>query len=128
MPADDFVAWTVLGTLLAAVIERPFASKAGVAKRALLHSTVANLLSMLLAPLAILATTVMPEYGRWSDGDVALGLTTLGGLAISTVSEFGYYRLITRRGPTKARLAWVALGNAVSLAVVIAGYLWIVSL
>ena len=128
MPGDDFVAWTVLATLLVAVIERPFVSKAGVAKRALLHSTVANLLSMLLAPLAIVATRVLPEYGRWSYGDIAFGLTTLGGLAISIVSEFGYYRLITRRGPAKARLAWVALGNAVSLAVIVAGYLWVLRL
>ena len=128
MPGDDFVAWTVLATMLVAVIERPFVTKAGVAKRALLHSTVANLLSMLLAPLGIVATAVLPDYGRWSYGDVAFGVTTLGGLAISIASEFAYYRLITRRGPTKARLAWVALGNAISLAVIVAGYLWLFSL
>ena len=123
MQGQDFILWTLLGTLLAAIIERPFVTRAGVARRALLHSIAANLVSMLLAPLGWGLLALQPDYGRWSDYNVALALTSIGGLVISIFSEYGYYRLISRRAEVKPRLRWVAIGNVVSLVVIVGAWI-----
>jgi len=122
----DYGAWIALATVIVAVIERPFVSKAGVAKRALLHSLIANVISMVLAPLGLWPADFLPDYRPWDD--LRFPLATLLGLLISIGSEFAYYRVITRRSPMKARLSWVALANVVSLAVLLAAYFALLNL
>lgn len=104
----------LLATVLVAVLERPFVSRAGVERRALLHSIVANVASGVLGVyLPDLASAVrLPEP---DDLTGALVLLLLVGLALSILVESAYYWLAAGRGPRRLRWRWVALGNVASL-------------
>jgi len=105
----------VVVTPLIAVIERPFASRAGVQKQAYLHCLIANVLSTLLGLVGL---------WEWYGSDFAsTALVSLGmALALSIVSEGLYYRLITRKA-----IRWipVVLGNVASLIplAILSGYI-----
>ncbi len=104
----------LLATVLVAVLERPFLSRAGVERRALLHSIVANVasgvLGFYLPDLASAARLPAPD-----DFIAALALLLLVGLALSILVESAYYWLVAGRGPRRLRWRWVALGNVASL-------------
>lgn len=108
---------TALMTLLAAVIERPFVTRAGVARLALLHSLLANVLSGSIGILAIalLEAIDLPEPDSL---DLTMFLLLAIGLLISIVVEGLYYWLLRRRAGG-LRWRWVALGNVVSLLVLV---------
>lgn len=92
-------------TPMIAVLERPFASWAGVQKRAYLHCLIANLIS-----------TVFGFFGLWEWYGSSFAdsmLFSLGmALTLSIVSEGLYYRLIVRK---PIRWLAVVLGNVASL-------------
>ena len=76
--------------LLAAVLERPFVSAAGVRRNALAHSIRANLLSSLLVLSCLLALA-------YSGSGVSLPVLILA-IPISVLVEGGYYRAVLKRG------------------------------
>ena len=102
----------LLPTVLAAFIERPFVSRAGVGKRPLLQSIRANLLS-LLAGIPIAAFI-------WSVESLQ-GMIVLTGVAviISILVEGSYLSAVLNGEPQQLRWSWIALGNIVSNSVLI---------
>jgi hypothetical protein len=97
-------------TVLAAVIERPFVTRAGVTKHALWYSLQANLMSLAIgyALMPVAAEAIYSIGPLWS----------LIAVAISIVSETVYYR---QWWVPKAELdwRWVATGNVVSSVVLL---------
>ena len=95
----------VVVTPLIAVLERPFASWAGVQRKAYLHCLIAKLIS-----------TVLGLFGLWEwygDDFATTAYVSLGmALALSIVSEGLYYRMIVRK---PIRWHAVGLGNMASL-------------
>jgi hypothetical protein len=99
--------WMALpASVLAAFLERPFVTRAGVVQDALWYSLQANLLSLALGyltlPAALAAIYAIPPL--WS----------MVAVSVSIYSEGWYYRWRALRGCGPLRWRWVVLGNICS--------------
>jgi hypothetical protein len=118
--------WGLPLTLLAAVLERPFVSRAGIRTYALTRSIRANLLSWLAGLIFVflfaLFTPGSMSNPRSGYGPVELLATIFFVLAIpvSTLIEGGYYRAILKRQGGLLRWRWVIAANVFSNAVLVA--------
>lgn len=100
----------LLPTVLAAFIERPFVSRAGVVEQPLFRSLRANLLSLFIGiPLAEFVLLIHSFGG--------LVLLALAGLVLSTLVELGYLAAAVRKQGGRLRWWWIAAGNVLSSAV-----------
>lgn len=100
----------LLPTVLAAFIERPFVSRAGVVEQPLFRSLRANLFSLFIGiPLA--------EFVLLIHSFVGLVLLALAGLVLSTLVELGYLAAVVRKQGGRLRWWWIAAGNVLSSAV-----------
>jgi hypothetical protein len=93
-------------SVLAAVLERPFISRAGVPEHALWYSLQANLLSLLIGYL----TLPVGIYAIYTIGP----LWSLIAVAMSVVSEGLYYQWRAIKGSGRIRWRWIIWGNVFS--------------
>lgn len=100
------LACALQGTVLAAVLERPFVSKAGITEHAIWYSLQANLVSGLIglvcAPVAITAVLEVPLL--WP-------FTAIVAVIISTYSEGTYYRWFALEQGQSLQWGWIAFAN-----------------
>jgi len=93
-------------SVLAAVLERPFVSRAGVTEYAFWYSMQANFISLVLGyltlPVGVEAVYTIGPF--WS----------LIAVAMSVVSEGWYYRWRAIKGQGRLRWGWIVAGNGFS--------------
>ena len=108
--------WAIPATLLAAVLERPFVSRAGVQRRPSVYSLQANLLSSLICFVALSTVPVRSSAARPTAGTAAAAVifVTIVSVAVLSASEGGYYESVSATDESPLRWRWVLLGNVFS--------------
>lgn len=101
------VALAIPASLLAAVLERPFVSRAGVERHALAYSLQANLVSLLLGYL------LLPFSYSMMFSEVGM-LWIPVALLVSIVSEGWYLQRIAMSRPARIRWGMLTAGNLIS--------------
>jgi len=96
-------------SIMAAVIERPFLTAAGLRRHAVWYSIQANVASLLVGYPIVCGVALLTGLF----GETALLLWPFAAVAISATVERGYLHARTR-GEPPLTLGWVLAGNAVS--------------
>jgi len=113
--------WGLPATLAAAVLERPFVSRAGIQRHALTRSIRANLLSWLVGLVISLFMVAFIAAGPKPLGFAAAVVFAIAcviclPVVFSIFVEGGYYVQVLRRDGAILRWRWVIAGNIVSAA------------
>jgi hypothetical protein len=104
--------WALPATVLAAVLERPFVSKAGIGRCALWYSLQANLVSMVIG-FVLLPLALLIIYSPFAP------LWPFAAVTVSILSERGYYQIRKAAGPSQTSQRWIAWGNVFSSFVIL---------
>jgi hypothetical protein len=99
-------------TLLAAFLERPFVSLAGVKRRALAYSIRANLLSWLVGILFMIVC--IPFFRVVDDPPLAIPLYALAAISLSICIEGAYLSFKVQDRDGRIRWRWIIAGNVLS--------------
>jgi hypothetical protein len=102
-------------SVLAAFLERPFVSLAGVRRHAIWYSLQANVVSLLAGYVGLFATAFIEDTFRlWGPNDPVFAVWPFVAIGLSVVVERLY---LTARVPTvRIRWGWMILANVLSAA------------